>query len=677
MTYRTVTSPGSTRRPSILPAALSTIGACLLLAACSSKSGSGDPPPATPGGPGSGGTATPGGGGSTPPPQTGGAPGATAGAGGVMMPVPGAGGAGGTAPPVVSPPGGPGPSMPPVTPPAVDAGPGAQPPPPGPGGPGVIMRGNDLKRTHANTFETILTPAKVTGDGFGKLYCKAVDGEIYGQILYLPQFDFGPKGKKNAIVVVTMRNQVYVMDADDRAAPPIWQKGYGAPIGPARVLSPGTCNPYLDVSQWVGILSTPAVDVASATMYFVARTGQFGNQQQRLYAVNLVDGSDRMPPVQINASMPGTGAGSVNGTLGFQSNRQNQRTALLLHDGIVYIAWASFCDAGPYHGWILGYDAKTLQQRVVFNTTPTGANGGIWMSGSGFAVDDDGTFYLTTGNGTADLGGGQNYSEAFLKLRRQGNTLQVQDWFIPKNYCFLENEDRDLGSGGVLLVPGTNLVLGGGKDGKIYVVDKTNMGKYSGPMGACMPGAPASPPGTDKVTQILSVTATSNPALAHHHSTPVYWKSTAGEFIYTWGEEDNLRQFRLENGRLSLFKMSTVRAPDKGPGGPGRTEGRYTMPGGTMTLSANGGQANSGILWATIPISLDANNAVVPGHMMAFDASDVSKKLWDSEDNAARDATDNYAKFNPPTVYNGKVFAPTFKNPEASNQFCVYGLLGQ
>jgi hypothetical protein len=191
-----------------------------------------------------------------------------------------------------------------------------------------------------------------------------------------------------------------------------------------------------------------------------------------------------------------------------------------------------------------------------------------------------------------------------------------------------------------------------------------------------MPGASDNPAGTDRVEQVLAVAARSNPTLAHHHATPVYWKSAAGEFIYTWGEEDNLRQWRLENGRLSLFKMSAVRAPDKGPGGPGRPEGEYTMPGGTITLSANGNRADSGILWATLPISLDANNAVVPGHMMAFDASDVSKKLWDSEDNAPRDAMTNYAKFNPVTVYNGKVFAPTFKNPEASNQFCVYGLLG-
>jgi hypothetical protein len=544
-----------------------------------------------------------------------------------------------------------------------------------PAGPGVIMRGNDLKRTHASTFETILTPAKINPSSFGKLYCKQVDGEIYGQILYLPGFDFGLKGRKNAIVIVTMRNQVYVLDADDQNAPPLWQRGLGAPIGPARVLSPGMCNPYLDISDVVGILSTPAVDMATQTMYFVARTGQLNNHQQRLFAVSLVDGSDRPgSPVMITANLNG---------VTFNSARQNQRTAITLHDGIVYVAWAAFCDAPPYKGWLLGYDARTLAQRVVFNTTPTGQNGGIWMSGGGLAIDDDGTIYLTTGNGTATLNGGlgpnQNYGEAFLKMRRQGNTLQVQDYFIPKNYCFLEREDRDLGAGGVLLVPGTDFVLGGGKDGKVYVVNKTNMGRYAGPR-SCAGGIDMNPdpPGTNRVVQTLNLGADSMPGLPHHHSTPVYWKSQAGEFIYTWAEEDFLIQWKLENGRLTQFKRSTFRAPDEGPGGIGMTpDYRYTMPGGTLSLSANGDRTDSGVLWVTMPVSTSANNAVVPGVMRAFDASDVSKEIWNSRRNVARDDTGNYAKFNPVTVYNGKVYAPTFKNPAQTNQYCVYGLLGQ
>ena len=223
-------------------------------------------------------------------------------------------------------------------------------------------------------------------------------------------------------------------------------------------------------------------------------------------------------------------------------------------------------------------------------------------------------------------------------------------------------------------------MLGGGKDGKVYVVDKNNMGKYTPPTRDYQPpsqGQPeVLPQGTDKIVQTLDVAAASNPMLAHNHSTPVYWKSQAGEFVYTWAEEDYLRQWKLENGRLVPYKMSRVKAPDEGRGGQGMMPSyRYTMPGGTMSLSADGDKTDSGVIWVTMPVSKSANNAVVPGVMRAFDAADVSRELWNSEANAGRDGLTNYAKFNPVTVYNGRVYVPTFKSPETTNQFCVYGAL--
>jgi hypothetical protein len=547
-------------------------------------------------------------------------------------------------------------------------------------GPPVLMRGYDLKRTGANTRESILSPATVTADSFGKLSCTEVDGEIYAQILYLPAFDFGPKGKHNAIVVATMRNRIYVLDADQPDTV-LWSKSYGAPIGGVDRLAQeqglATCAPYLDISKWLGILSTPAIDPVTGTIYFLARTSEGGNHVQKLYAQSLVDGSDRPgSPVTITASYAGAGdqlSGLkdpvVGGRFSFNPKRQNQRAALTLHGGIVYIAWASFCDFGPYHGWVMGYDAATLQQKIVFNTTPNGRSGGIWMAGSGFAVDDDGSMYFSLGNGTADLAGGSNYTEALIKVRPQGGTLQVSDWFTPKNYCFLEAEDRDFGSSGVMLVPGTNLILAGGKDGKMYVLDKNNLGKYGGPI-RCPAMSLPEQPGTDQVLQTLNIAPESQPALGHNHSTPLYWKSAAGEFVYFWAEEDRLRQYKVENGRLTLFKTGTVRAPDEGPGGNGTP--RYTMPGGTLALSANGG--TGGIVWVTIPTSESANNKVVAGTMYAFDASDVSKQLWNSQMNDRDDFT-NYAKFNPVTVSNGKVYVPTFKSADGQNQFCVYGKL--
>jgi hypothetical protein len=252
--------------------------------------------------------------------------------------------------------------------------------------------------------------------------------------------------------------------------------------------------------------------------------------------------------------------------------------------------------------------------------------------------------------------------------------MQVVDWFVPFEYDFLEYADRDLGSAGVLLVPGTNLLLGGGKDAKIYVTDKTNLGKFTPPTRPYQrPGAGAPevlPIGTDAVVQTLAVASLATPPRAHNHSTPVYWKSDAGEFVYTMAEEDFLLQWRLVGGRFELFKASQVRAPDD-PKAPNGT----TMPGGTMALSADGARSGSGVVWVTMPVSLDSSNAVVPGAMYAFAAADVSRTLWSSEANAARDAVGNYAKFNPVTVYGGQVYVPTFTSPEAGNQFCVYGRL--
>jgi hypothetical protein len=552
------------------------------------------------------------------------------------------------------------------------------------------MRANDLKRTGANVSETILTPANVTAATFGRLSCKAVDGEIYAQILYVPGVDFGAKGKHNVIVVATMRNHIYVIDADDGNTV-LWDKAYGMPVGPASALATegtlATCAPYLDISQWVGILSTPAIDPATGTIYFVARTSAGGTHVQKLYAESLIDGSDRPgSPVTITATYQGTGdqiSGikdpAMNGTFRFDPKRHNQRVALTLHDGLVYIAWSAFCDFGPYHGWLIGYDAKTLAQSVVYNTSPNGRFAGIWMSGSGPAIDDDGTMYLATGNGTADLNGGLNHGQSLLKLRRQGNTMQVVDWFIPFGYDYLEASDRDLGSAGVVLVPGTNLLLGGGKEGKLYVANKNDLGKFTPPTVKYQASQPmAVPPrptvypvGTDRVVQTITLSELTTPApaagagRAHNHSTPVYWKSAGGEFIYTMAEEDFLKQFRVVNGKLELFKMSQIRAPDD------RMEQGYAMPGGTMSLSANG--TKDGIVWVTMPINRNANNAVVPGVMYAFDASDVSKPpLWNSETSAA-DSLTNYAKFNPVTVYNGKVYVPTFKDANGANQYCTYG----
>ena len=367
-----------------------------------------------------------------------------------------------------------------------------RPPPPAPprcGAPASSCAATTSQRLGANLDETILAPAAITPGEFGKLYCRPVDGEIYGQILYVPNLDLGARGRRNACFVVTMKNRVYAFDADSEQEPALWEKSYvdeAAAVTPVPARDVGrACGVYRDISTSIGILGTPVIDPASSTMYFVTRSKEGAGADiqylQRLHAVSLLDGSARAgSPVVIEGSLPGTGANAVDGRVRFNPLTNNQRAALMLHDGVVYIAWSSHCDQGPYHGWVLGYDATSLAQVVAYNTTPNGRNGGIWMSGAAPAVDEQGFIYLLTGNGDADLGpeGGPNRGHSFLKLRRQGGDSAARRLVHPLQLRVLEAEDRDLGSTGVVLIPGTNIVMGGSKEGKLYLVDRTNMGKH-------------------------------------------------------------------------------------------------------------------------------------------------------------------------------------------------------
>ena len=512
----------------------------------------------------------------------------------------------------------------------------------------VTTQHNDAGRTGANLSELVLTTTNVNVSQFGKLFERAVDDEIYVQPLYVEGVNIPGVGIRNVVYVATNNDSVYAFDADDPAASaPIWRTNYTDPangIVPVSRTDVGqACGTYVDFAGQIGIAGTPAIDAAAQTMYFVTRSKENGSFVQRLHAVDIRDGSERLgSPLVIQASVVGTGDGrDAQNNIAFNARTQNQRAGLLVDRGTVYITWASYCDQGPYHGWILGYDAATLQQVMVYNTTPDGGLGGIWQSGGGLSADAAGNLYALTGNGSFNGDtGGRNFGNSFIKVSPTGSLL---DWFTPFNWSFLNATDEDLGIQDALLIPNTNLIVGGGKEGVMYLVDRTNMGHVrSGNNGQILQSFQASSAG-------------------RMNGSPVYWNSpTYGPAIYLWAAGDPIKVFRLVG---SLFQTpASAQGTALAPSG---------MPGGMLSLSANGSAPGTGILWATLSRGGDANHAPQPGILRAYDASNVTLELWNSQQNAARDTLGNFSKFSPPTVANGKVFVPSL-----SNKLVVYGLIG-
>lgn len=517
---------------------------------------------------------------------------------------------------------------------------------PGWGQVSVLTQHNDVGRSGANLSETVLTPSNVNPNGFGKLFSVPADGHVYAQILYVSGLAIGG-GTHNVFFVATEHNSVYAYDADT-GGNPYWQVNLGPSVPSSDINTP-------NMPVEIGITATPVIDPASQTLYCVAATKESGKYLYRLHALDLATGGEKLGgPTLIQASVRGTGVAGVNGVITLDPFKHNNRPGLLLLNGTVYTAFASHEDYDPYHGWVLAYSASTLQQTAVFNVTPNGTRGGIWQAGVGLTADGSGNIYLMTGNGTTSApSGGADYGEAFLKMSLSGSTLSVSDWFIPNNYDSLNHYDNDLGSSGVLGIPGTSLIVGGGKEGKLYLIDTANMGHYNA--------------SGDPVLQEFQAVH-SRGSSGHIHGGPVYWNGPNGPHIYLWGENDFARAFPFypATGTSSAYFGTTASSVglDYSPA----LTSVYGMPGGFLSLSANGAQ--SGIIWATTPYDGDSIHAVVNGIFRAYDATNLSKELWNSKQVASRDDLGLFAKYNSPTIANGKVYLPTF-----SRQVCVYGLL--
>lgn len=515
----------------------------------------------------------------------------------------------------------------------------------------VLTANYDNNRTSANLGEFVLNKSNVNPDQFGKLYSIAVDGGVYAQPLYVRGVNMDAGVARNVLYVATMHNSVYAFDAGaSTSTVPLWKRNFGATVDPSDFDVAGL--PYTDILNGVGILGTPVIDPATSALYVVhfTSTGSGSGKKHAFYlhALDLVTGAEKFNgPVAIQAKVTGSGWSGldnpVNNELAFEPGDHLQRPGLLLLNNTVYVAFGSHGDIGPWHGWMMGYDAATLQQTSVFNTTADNAGGAsIWQGGRGLAADAAGNIYCATGNGTWN--GAHAWGESVLRLN-SSQGLAVTDFFTPDEYIPLNGSDTDLGSTGPVLIPGTNLVYAIGKEGVLFLLDRSSLGQQ----------APLN-------KQVVQSFQAGNPALSLLEQetsflvfNTAFWDNFGGQLLYIWPSGQPLRSYRMHNG---VFQETTFSS--------NKTVVNH-KPFSGLTVSAFGSRSSTGILWAT---SADTSMLPGPGSLHAFDALDLSVELWNSSKQGSRDILGSFEKFANPTVANGKVFVPT-----DSREIVVYGLL--
>ncbi len=506
--------------------------------------------------------------------------------------------------------------------------------------PGAFTYHNDTLRTGQDLNETVLTPANVKSATFGKRFSYPLDGLTLASPLYVQNVNISGQGFHNLVIAATEHDSVYAFDADGRSGAPLWHDNFTNPAAGVTTVPAADTGETGDISNEIGITGTPVIDQATGTIYVVAKTkevsGGTTSYVQRLHALDLSTGAEKFGgPVVIQASVPGSGNGSAGGTLPFNSLRQNQRTAGLLANGVVYFGFASHGDQEPFHGWVLGYNASTLQRVLVYCTTPNGDDGGVWMNGDGVATDSTGSLYFISGDGLMDAdSGGSDYGDSFIRLSPNGT---VQDYFSPSVQSTLDNGNLDLGSGGVLLLPDQSgahphEMVSAGKNGSVYLVDRDNMGGYHS--------------GSDQIVQSLTNIFANNLGIeGGNFSSPVYWNGS----VYFAPVAGPVQAFALSNGLLTTTPTS-------------KTAQTYNGRGGTMAISANG--SNNGILW-----TLQTSGAGAPGTLHAYNATDLTKELYNSDQAGTRDTLDEWDKFSTPVIANGEVLVTS------ASQLTIYGLL--
>lgn len=499
----------------------------------------------------------------------------------------------------------------------------------------------DNARDGANTNEVVLTPANVNTNHFFKLFTYTVDGEVYAEPLYMAKVAITGQGTHDVVFVATENDSVYAFDADSNAGTNgglLWHTILGTA---ATSVLFGTRYHHNVLNPLIGITGTPVIDPVAGTLYVDVLTTPVPdttNAQHHVHALNIADGTERpYSPVLVAASVPGAGVDSSNGVVTFNANQENSRPALTLVGGMLYVSFASFGDTDPYHGWVIGFNATNLQQltNYVFNTTPNattaefGVNageGGLWMGGAGLCVDSSNNLYFETANGSfsANTNGG-DYGDSFVKLSTT-NGFAVANYFTPMDQAADAANDNDLGSGGPCLLPDSagsaehpHLMVGSGKDGNIYLVDRDNMGHYSS---------------TSNVNL-----QTLNSAIAGSFGTPAYFNN----WIYFQSSGDVMKAFSITNGVMSSSPVSKSTVTLGGLG--------YAP-----VISANG--TSNAIAWvidASAYKNTDSDTSSGPAILRAYNATNLSQELYNSSMKAGDNAPGT-VKYPVPTVADGKVF---------------------
>jgi outer membrane protein assembly factor BamB len=499
----------------------------------------------------------------------------------------------------------------------------------------------DNSHSGTNTNETILTPSNVNVSQFGRKMVFPVQGYVYAQPLYVPNLTIGGTSH-NVLFVATEHDQLYAFDVN--SGQQLWHTNFLATVGLQLIISTVSSSDVNcgDLVPEIGITATPVIDTTTNTLYVSVETKEYNpvnhalNYRHKLHVLDITTGLDKVPAHNINAVVRGIGTGSLGGVIAFNALLAHARSSLLLADGQVIVSFASHCDLGNYHGWLMSFDQTSLNPTGVFIDTPNGYEGGFWGGGSGPAADAAGSIYAATGNGWFDVNsGGIDYGDSVLRLTWSGSGLSVADYFTPWDQQSLDDTDKDVNSGGVVLLPDQSgpyphLLIQVGKEGTIDLINRDNMGHFhSG--------------NDDQIVQTLPS------AIGGIWGGPAFWNNNA----YFGGVHDHLKAFAFNPQTELLSTSPTSESPET-----------FAYPGPTPAVSSSG--TSNGIVWV---VETDNYNNGGNAILRAYLASNLGTELYNSQQNPGRDQAGLPAKFAVPTVADGHVFVA------AQQQVDMYGLL--